>query len=37
MNMLLGCVLLVAIVAIGIFGAVYGTRLFDSKDKAVKQ
>ena len=37
MNMFWGYVILVAVVALGIYGSVYGTRLFDSKDKAAKQ
>jgi len=37
MNMLWGGVILVVLVALGIFGANYRTRFNDSKDKSVKQ
>ena len=37
MNIFEGFILLVVFVSIGIFGAVYGTRLGDSKDEAGEQ
>ena len=37
MNMFMGWVILVVVVAIGIFGAIYSSRFDESKDKPAEQ